>query len=272
MPSTAVLHTATLFFPSFGSRRHRLMIFRDQGVIEGDRHVEISHWFGPLESTFYKHPRSPHPDVFRVSNDPDEGCTGVGRTGWHVDGSFQRSPFAYSLYHIISVPRAGDTVFAPLHEIINSLPPQQRARWERLWMCSDRRGGLVKPLVYTHPRSGLDTLCFHLGMTAAFVWDHGTPHARTTGPQETEQLLQEMEEVFKGPAKHFIYSHKVCRSKDVLFAMLAQYCLGQVADSCCVVPLCCSGVRVTSSSPTTLLLGMRLHLIRRHRGNRWGCG
>lgn len=48
---------------------------QDQGVVGGDRHVEISRWFGEPESTFYKHPRSPHPDVFRVSNDRSEGCT-----------------------------------------------------------------------------------------------------------------------------------------------------------------------------------------------------
>jgi hypothetical protein len=52
-------------------------VFKDQGIIGGPRHVEISSWFGELESTFYKHPKSPHPDVFRVSNDPNEGCTGM---------------------------------------------------------------------------------------------------------------------------------------------------------------------------------------------------
>ena len=26
---------------------------------------------------FYKHLKSPHPDVFRVSNDPNEGCSGI---------------------------------------------------------------------------------------------------------------------------------------------------------------------------------------------------
>jgi hypothetical protein len=56
---------------------HRLLVFRDQGIISGQRHVEISRWFGELESTFYKHPKSPHPDVFRVSNDRNEGCTGM---------------------------------------------------------------------------------------------------------------------------------------------------------------------------------------------------
>lgn len=39
--------------------------------------VRISGWFGDLESTFYKHPHSPHPDVFRVSNDRQHGCTGA---------------------------------------------------------------------------------------------------------------------------------------------------------------------------------------------------
>jgi hypothetical protein len=94
--------------------------------------VELSHWFGPCESTFYQHPRAEHHDVFRVSNDPYEGCTGrrrvricsqhqvelrtrpcpacpgaagVGRTGWHIDGSFQREPFSHALYHMVSVPR-----------------------------------------------------------------------------------------------------------------------------------------------------------------------
>lgn len=85
------------------------MIFRNQSPISGDRHVEISLWFGELESTFYKHPKSPHPDVFRVSNVESEGCRGVGRTGWHIDGSFQPAPFNYSLYYMHVVPKEGDT-------------------------------------------------------------------------------------------------------------------------------------------------------------------
>ncbi|XP_064116332.1 alpha-ketoglutarate-dependent sulfate ester dioxygenase-like [Macrobrachium nipponense] len=80
--------------------KHRILIFKDQGVVSGPRHVEIGKWFGEPESTFYKHPRSPHPDVFRVSNDRSEGCTNVGRTGWHIDGSFQEAPFGYAVYHM----------------------------------------------------------------------------------------------------------------------------------------------------------------------------
>lgn len=88
---------------------HVLLIFKNQGIVSGERHVEISKWFGDLESTFYKHPRSPHPDVFRVSNNEEEGCTNVGRTGWHIDGSFMTEPFKFSLYHMVAVPKSGDT-------------------------------------------------------------------------------------------------------------------------------------------------------------------
>jgi len=68
---------------------HRILVFRDQLGLSPEKQVEIGTWFGQIESTFYNHPKSPLPDIFRVSNDPTEGCTNVGRTGWHVDGSFQ---------------------------------------------------------------------------------------------------------------------------------------------------------------------------------------
>ena len=68
--------------------------------------VQISQQLGEIESTFYKHPRSPHPDIFRVSNDENEGCTQVGRTGWHIDGTFQQMPFKYQTMHFHSQSQA----------------------------------------------------------------------------------------------------------------------------------------------------------------------
>ena len=102
--------------------------------------IEISEWFGTIESTFYDHPKAPHRDIFRVSNDRTEGCTNVGRTGWHIDGSFQEKPFSHSIYHIIECPKEGDTVFASLTEIIERLDKKKREYWEMLYMASDRRG------------------------------------------------------------------------------------------------------------------------------------
>ncbi|XP_045157201.1 alpha-ketoglutarate-dependent taurine dioxygenase-like [Mercenaria mercenaria] len=187
---------------------HRLLIFKNQGTISGKRHVEISQWFGEFESTFYKHPKSPHPDIFRVSNVREEGCTNVGRTGWHIDGSFMEKPFAFSIYHMVSVPKLGNTDFVPLKELIESLSVDTRARWERLWMLPDRRDRLIHPLIYPHPVTKLSTLCFHLGMTEAFVWDYGTDKERVTSQQETRQILQEIHNEIVKDNRRLIYSHK----------------------------------------------------------------
>ena len=189
--------------------KYRLVVFRNQGVLSGDKQVEISTWFGELESTFYKHPCSPHPDVFRVSNDPAHGCTGVGRTGWHVDGSFQPTPFAYSTYHIIECPQRGATVFMPLKEFLYSLPEEYRERLDRLSMLSDRRSmGTAKKLVYHHPVSGEVTMCFHLGMIAGFVYDQGTPEERYTTRKETIDLLDELERAIMARKDSLWYAHE----------------------------------------------------------------
>uniref|UniRef100_A0A0A9XNV9 Alpha-ketoglutarate-dependent sulfonate dioxygenase n=1 Tax=Lygus hesperus TaxID=30085 RepID=A0A0A9XNV9_LYGHE len=187
--------------------KFRLLIFKDQGVISGDRHVEISKWFGDLESTFYKHPRSPHPDVFRVSNDEEEGCTGVGRTGWHIDGSFQDAPFSYSLYHMVSVPKKGATSFAPLTEIIEGLPKAKREEWDRIWMVSDRRTGPIHPLIYRHPITKKEVLCFHLGMTSEFLYDYGTSNERLASKEETRRILNDIHEEFVKDGGSIQYVH-----------------------------------------------------------------
>ena len=52
---------------------------------------------------------------------------------------------------MISVPLNGDTVFAPLNEIVEILPPAKRNEWERLWMMTDQLTGPIHPLIYPHP-------------------------------------------------------------------------------------------------------------------------
>ncbi|KAK7100497.1 hypothetical protein V1264_023443 [Littorina saxatilis] len=187
--------------------KHRLLIIKDQGIVSGDRHVEISQWFGELESTFYKHPKSPHPDVFRVSNDEEEGCRNVGRSGWHIDGSFMEKPFSFAIYHMVSVPKIGNTAFVPLKELVESLSPETRARWERLWR-TDHQLQHIQPLVYPHPVTKDPTICFHLGMTGGFVWDYGTDEERSTDRRETAQILQEMHQEITKDNSRLIHSHK----------------------------------------------------------------
>ena len=55
------------------------------------------------------------------------------------------------------------TVFIPLYELITGLSEDKRARWERLWMVSDRRGGRLHPLIYSHPVTGYK-------VTAVYGW------------------------------------------------------------------------------------------------------
>ncbi|XP_077981083.1 alpha-ketoglutarate-dependent taurine dioxygenase-like [Glandiceps talaboti] len=189
--------------------KHRILVFKDQHDMAPERHVQISKWFGELESSsFYKHPKSPSLDIFRVSNDEIEGCTNVGRTGWHIDGTFFEKPYSYSVYHMFHVPKRGDTVFAPLNDIIMGLSVEQRNKWERLWMLSDRRGGVCHPLIYSHPETDEKTLCVHMGMTDAFIWDKGTPKERMTDWKETAELLNEINHEFIKDDKAIQYPHK----------------------------------------------------------------
>lgn len=187
---------------------HRILIFKDQGIISGDRHVEISRWFGELESTFYKHKKSPHPDVFRVSNDENEGCTGVGRSGWHIDGTFQPAPFSYSLYHMESVPKEGHTLFIPLTELIQSLDKDTYNTWNRAWMVSDRRSSPIHPLIYSHPRTGKPVLCFHLGMTTEFIWNYKLPSESIASHEEYEELIDSIKSKINQDNGKYIYVHK----------------------------------------------------------------
>jgi len=155
---------------------HRVLLFRHQNL-SGQRQVDISNAFGTVESTFYQHPRSPHPDIFRVSNHCEEGCTHVGRSGWHVDGTFQPRPFVYQTMFFPSVmTEGGDTYFIPLHEFYESLPAETRERFDRLWMVTGRRrrgkeAPIVHPLVYQHPyRHKETTMLFHCGKPFVEGW------------------------------------------------------------------------------------------------------
>jgi len=55
----------------------------------------------------------------------------------------------------------------------------------------------------------LQTLCFHLGMTEAFIWDYGQPSERWTNMQETKSILMEIHNEIVKDSRALIYSHKV---------------------------------------------------------------
>lgn len=151
--------------------QHRAILFRNQSL-SGQQQVDISNALGTIESTFYKHPKSPHPDIFRVSNKEQEGCTQVGRSGWHLDGTFQNKPFMYQTMYFPSVAQGGDTYFVPLKELYDSFSLEEREYYDTLWMATGRRreGVLVHPLVYKHPFRPEETMLFHCGRPFVSGW------------------------------------------------------------------------------------------------------
>lgn len=167
--------------------KYRVLVFKGQGNLSGKRQVQISKQFGTIESTFYKHPKSPHPDIFRVSNDENEGCTNVGRTGWHIDGTFQARPFKYQTMHFHSVCDGGQTWFVPLKEFYEMQDEDTKARWDRYWMLTGRRE-YAHPMVYQHPHRGDTTMLFHCGRPFCVGWvvDSGE---NTTTKRKPERLL-----------------------------------------------------------------------------------
>ncbi|KAK7465206.1 hypothetical protein BaRGS_00037610, partial [Batillaria attramentaria] len=233
--------------------RHRLLIFKDQGVINGTRHVEIARWFGELKSDWKNHPRSPHKHIIRLSNDKREGLGGVGATGWHIDGSFYEKPYSVALYHIIAVPERGDTAFVPFKELVESLSPETRARWDRLWRVDHRWEGR-NPLLYSHPVTGHPNhffyshpvtghpaLCFHNGGTNAFVWDYGTDQERQTDARETQLLLREIHHEITKDNNRLVYSHKWKAGDFIIADNLA---LGHYATPESQLPVSKIGLRI----------------------------
>ena len=150
-------------------REYRLLIFKNQGLLSGATQVAFSSQLGTIESTFFKHPQSPHPDIFRVSNDEKEGCTGVGTTGWHVDGTFQPLPFKFLIMHFQSVCEDGDTWFIPFQEFFEMQDEATRQRWGKLWMLTGK-GNHAHPLVYVHPTRGDTAMVLHCGRPFCSGW------------------------------------------------------------------------------------------------------
>jgi taurine dioxygenase len=150
--------------------QHRAILFRSQ-TLTGQQQVDISAALGTIESTFCKHPKSPHDDIFRVSNDVTEGCTQVGRS-WHIDGTFQFKPFKYQTMYFSSVCDGGDTYFIPLKELYNTFTQDEKQFYNKLWMVSGSREAPIHPLVYKHPFRMNDeqTLLFHCGLPSVRGW------------------------------------------------------------------------------------------------------
>lgn len=187
--------------------KHRLVVFKGLGKLSAEAQLKISGWFGDVESTFYRHPASPHPDIFRVSNDEQQGCRNVGRSGWHIDGSFQQKPFKIQTMHFWSVSKDGHTHFSPLRELLESLSDDARGRWDRYWFVGDR---VVHPLTYNHPTTGERTMVFHCGgaFARAIAVDYDAVSgaaAEVIAGEGLQSVLDQITARLEDPARKYVH-------------------------------------------------------------------
>ncbi|KAF4673136.1 hypothetical protein FOL47_010982 [Perkinsus chesapeaki] len=191
--------------------KYRFLLFRKQKDLTGERQVAFSQRLGSIESTFYKHPKSPHKDIFRVSNEESVGCTQVGRSGWHVDGTFLQMPFRYQTMYFPKASSTGFTELVPLKELFEQQNAERQDRWNRAWFVSDN-GRIVHPLVYKHPTTGYTTMIFHCGrpFCACWVMDY-SPDTRPSEDQilPPSELQNEItQSIQESRSRNLVYTMK----------------------------------------------------------------
>ncbi len=174
-----------------------LLVIRGQ-TLNSEQHIEFSSRFGPLfgapgetplQDTVSRYLHPDHPEIYRVSNQTENGEP-MGRAGagtyWHSDVSFKTRPAAASILHAIEIPASGgDTLFCnmaaaydalsgAMQEMIGTLSAHhdfaQSAATQfaqPIVVKDDLKGDnrAVHPVVRTHAETGRKSLFVNPGTT-----------------------------------------------------------------------------------------------------------
>lgn len=176
----AILHGAFL--------DHGVLMFREQGVMAPDVHVEFARRLGPLHG----HPAAPaeheNPAVFLIRTHRDSPIS--NGNGWHSDVSCdERPPSATMLQvHVLPEGGGGDTLFADMEAAYATLEPDLRHRLcglsarhasEHVYRgrYADRGADddgttypeTVHPVVRTHPETGRRSLFVNPSFTVGVL-------------------------------------------------------------------------------------------------------
>lgn len=149
---------------------HHVLVFRDH-TLTPEQQVAFGRAWGPLE-TFKPDPTQVpgHPEIFRVSNQPDDGYLDVGLR-WHVDNSSLRQPARISMLFAVRIPaEGGQTRFMDMYRAYETLPDALKKRVEGRTAHHQSSGnrsyigigryasGTDQPLVLVHPSTGRKAL------------------------------------------------------------------------------------------------------------------
>ena len=197
-----------------------LLVIRDQ-TLTTEQHIQFSRHFGPLfgapgetplQETVSRYLHPDHPEIYRVSNQVENGKP-KGRAGagtyWHSDVSFKQRPASASIMHAIEIPDiGGDTLFcnmtaayealsgamkemlAPLHAHHDFAQTAATQFAKPVVIEEDLKGDnrAIHPVVRTHGDTGRKSLYVNPGMTTGldnfddeesavllgFLFDHTT--------------------------------------------------------------------------------------------------
>ena len=174
-----------------------LLVIRDQ-TLTTEQHIQFSRHFGPLfgapgetplQETVSRYLHPDHPEIYRVSNQVENGKP-KGRAGagtyWHSDVSFKQRPASASIMHAIEIPDiGGDTLFcnmtaayealsgamkemlAPLHAHHDFAQTAATQFAKPVVIEEDLKGDnrAIHPVVRTHGDTGRKSLYVNPGMT-----------------------------------------------------------------------------------------------------------
>jgi alpha-ketoglutarate-dependent 2,4-dichlorophenoxyacetate dioxygenase len=180
---------------------HAVLVFPGQHLDE-DAHLELSHWFGPLERATAVPAEGQRADFTRLANIDRDGAivtdettrvvrSLVGNQDWHSDSSFKRIPAKASILAALVVPdEGGETEFADMRAGYDSLSPDVRARVAPLlarhsfagdaYLTDEERAVLTPvehPVVQQHPATGRRALFVGRHARTVVGMDEGEGHA-----------------------------------------------------------------------------------------------
>ena len=190
---------------------HHVLFFRDQRLEAAQLHT-----FGERFGTPRPHYSAPdgvdgHPGLVRIHTDANSPTNEGG--GWHSDSSFDDVPPMGSILHLHTAPPlGGDTLFANLAAVYESLSPSMQAFLGSLTAVHDsgppyqkyfkmraedmpqgRFNSAVHPVVRTHPETGRRVL---------YVSRYFTTRLVELEPSESDALLDYLFSRIEQPRFH----------------------------------------------------------------------
>jgi taurine dioxygenase len=143
---------------------HQVLFLRDQHLAPGEL-VDAARYFGPLVArhhTYTVHPD--HEDVIVLDWHPGNPTDGAE---WHSDLTYRSAPpFASLLQAVVVPPVGGDTLWASMYAVHDSLDPGLRSDLEQLDAVHDI--GTFRTSAYR--RRGVEGIDELLGSGGSAVW------------------------------------------------------------------------------------------------------